>query len=81
MGDMCTKTEDIPTIVLPGIAFPDIVAPAGGTLRRSGEQAPGDIRSASLIVAVRIGRVSNASNKGGFLTSGHTVRTSARRRE
>src|SRR5205809_3396653 len=48
--ELCTKTVDIPTIVPPGMDLPEIVAPAMGTIRRSGELAPGDILSVSLIV-------------------------------
>lgn len=81
VGEECTKKEDIPTIVEPGMKVLLIVAPETGTMRRRGEQAPGERRRDSLIQAVKNGRASNASKLGGELISGQTERISARREE
>lgn len=66
----------MPTIVPSGIDRPEMVAPVGGTIRRSGEVAPGNTRRDCLIVAVKSGRVSKASSNGGSLMSGQTLKTS-----
>ena len=78
--ELCTKTLDIPTTVPPGMNLPEIVAPAAGTIRGSGDEAPGDILRLSLIDAVRVGSPSNSSRDGGPSILGHTVSTSARSR-
>lgn len=68
----------MPTMVPLGIEAPEMVAPVEGTIRRSGEVAPGATRRDSLIVAVNIGRVSKVSKEGGSSISGQTLVTSFR---
>lgn len=67
--------------MFPGTKVPFIVAPEGGTMRRRGEHAPGEMRRDSLITAVRSGRDSNVSHDGGESMSGQTERISALREE